>query len=411
MYIILAWRNIWRNPRRTIVILLAVIIGVWSMIFLGALMRGMETQMVRNSISTLTGSIQIHHRDYRNDPVVENSMDDIDKLDTALSTILDPGSLWAKRIRVNAIASNARHASGVTLVGIEPEKEAKISFIGKAMISGRFLLAEDKNKIIVGKAFLKKFNTKIGNKLILMSQDTQKEIASKAFIIAGIFSAESEAVEKQFVFVPISQAAKMLKMGDSISEVSIMLPRLDITGRNETRAAEKLITAINDDTFVIETWHHLLPMIKAYLKMSGFFLYIWYFVVFIAMGFGIVNTTLMAIFERMREFGLMKALGMRPFQLIKGVVTETFFLLVLGILAGNIMGFLSVFAIARNGIDLSALAAGVEMWGIPRILYPEIWAQDVVVAGLVVLLLGILVSLYPAFKAARVTPTQAMTKN
>ncbi|MCK4767451.1 MAG: ABC transporter permease, partial [Desulfobacula sp.] len=139
MYIILAWRNIWRNPRRTIVILLAVIIGVWSMIFLGSLMRGMETEMVRNSISTLTGSIQIHHRDYRNDPVVENSMDNIDKLDKALSTILGQDAFWAKRIRVSAVASNARHAGGVTLVGIEPEKEAKISFIGKAMISGRYL--------------------------------------------------------------------------------------------------------------------------------------------------------------------------------------------------------------------------------------------------------------------------------
>lgn len=392
-------------------ILLAVIIGVWSMIFLGSLMRGMETEMVRNSISTLTGSIQIHHRDYRNDPVVENSMDNIDKLDKALSTVLGQDALWAKRIRVSAVASNARHAGGVTLVGIEPEKEAKISFVGKAMISGRYLTSEDKNKIIVGRAFLKKFNTKINNKLILMSQDTHKEIASKAFRIVGVFSAESQSVEKQFVFVPISQAGKMLKMENLISEVSIMLPRLDITGKKETRAAKKLKAAVADDTCVIETWQQLLPMIKAYLEMSDFFLYIWYVVVFVAMGFGIVNTTLMAIFERMREFGLMKALGMRPFQVIKGVVTETFFLLILGISAGNILGFLSVAAISEKGIDLSALAAGAEMFGIPRKLYPEIWAQDVAAAGLVVLVLGLLVSLYPAFKAARFTPTQAMMKN
>ncbi|MBU8849623.1 MAG: ABC transporter permease [Desulfobacterales bacterium] len=411
MYAVLAWRNIWRNPRRTIVILLAVIIGVWSMILLGSLMRGMETEMVRNSISTLTGSIQIHHKDYRNDPVVENSMGDVDKLDKALAVSLGQGAFWTKRVRVNAVASNARHTGGVTLVGIEPEKEAKISFLGKAMISGRYLTSEDKNKIVVGRALLKKFNTKIGNKLILMSQDTQNEIASKAFRIVGIFSAESESVEKQFVFVPISQAAGMLKMGKSISEVSIKLPRLDITGKEEARAAKKLKAVVTDDTYSIETWQQLLPMMKAYLEMSGFFLYIWYGVVFVAMGFGIVNTTLMAIFERMREFGLMKALGMKPFQVIKGVVTETFFLLILGILAGNILGFLSVAAIAKNGIDLSALAAGVEMWGIPRKLYPEIWMQDVAAAGLVVLVLGLLVSLYPAVKAARFTPTQAMMKN
>lgn len=411
MYVILAWRNIWRNPRRTFVILMAVIIGVWSMIFLGALMRGMESEMLRNAISTLTGSIQIHHRDYLDDPVVNNSLNDMGRLDTVLDKILGKDSPWAKRVRVNAVVSNARHSGGVTLVGIEPEKEKAVSFIAKAVAQGRYLVKDDKNKILVGRAFLKKFNTKIGNKLILMSQGTDNEIASKAFRIVGVFRAESEAVEKLFAFVPLSQAAGMLKMGDSISEISILLPKLDISGKKEALLAKKLVDAIDDKTIEVETWQDLLPMMKAYLTMSGFFLYIWYFVVFVAMGFGIVNTTLMAIFERMREFGLMKALGMRPFQVIIGVITESFFLLVLGIAVGTGVGFLSVAVIARNGIDLSALAAGAEMWGIPRKLYPEIWAQDVVVAGLVVLVLGILVSLYPAVKAARFTPTQAMTKN
>jgi ABC-type lipoprotein release transport system permease subunit len=411
MHIILAWRNIWRNPRRTIVMLMAVVIGVWSMIFLGSLMRGMETEMVRNSISSLTGSIQIHHQNYLNDPVVENSMDAIDRLDNALDKSLGGNALWAKRVRVSAVASNARHSFGVTLVGIEPEKEAKISFIGKAVTSGRYLKQGDKNKIVVGRALLEKFNTKINNKLILMSQDTNKEIASKAFRIVGVFTAESEAIEKQLVFVPISQAAGMLQMGGAISEISILLPKLDISGKQERLAAEKLRLSIADKGIMVETWQQLLPMIKAYLEMSGFFLYIWYLVVFIAMGFGIVNTTLMAIFERMREFGLMKALGMRPFQIIKGVVTETFFLLVLGISAGMILGFFSVALIAKTGIDLSALSAGAQMWGIPRKLYPEIWAQDVAVAGLVVLALGLLVSLYPAVKAARFLPSQAMMKH
>ncbi|MCP4022920.1 MAG: ABC transporter permease, partial [Desulfobacteraceae bacterium] len=133
MYAILAWRNIWRNPRRTLVILLAVIIGVWSMIFLGALMRGMESEMLRSAISNLTGSIQLHHKDYLDDPVVENAMDDVNLLDKALNEVLGQDVPAAKRIRVNAIVSNARHSGGVTFVGIEPEKEALISFIGKAI--------------------------------------------------------------------------------------------------------------------------------------------------------------------------------------------------------------------------------------------------------------------------------------
>lgn len=411
MYNLIAWRNIWRNPRRTIVILLAVIIGVWSMIVIGSLMRGMESEMIRTAISNLTGSIQIHQKDYRDDPVVENSLEAMEKIDRSLQTVLGPDGLWTKRVRVNAVASNARYSGGVTLVGIEPEKEKKISFIGRAVTRGRYLTGKDRNKILVGRAFLKKFNTKIGNKLILMSQDTENEISSKAFRIVGSFKADSEGVEKQFVFVPLPQAAAMLKLNGSVSEISILLPKLDITGAEEIRVAKKLTAAIADDTVRVEPWQDLLPMMKAYLEMSGFFLYIWYAVVFLAMGFGIVNTTLMAIFERMREFGLMKALGMRPFQVIKGVVTETIFLLVLGISIGTALGYLSVAAVSRNGIDLTALAAGAEMWGIPRKLYPEIWGQDVLVAGLVVLILGVLVSLYPAVKAARFTPIQAMAKN
>ena len=411
MYVLLAWRNIWRNPRRTLVILLAVIIGVWSMIFLGALMRGMESEMLKNAISTLTGSIQIHHKDYLDDPVVENTMEDMEKMDAALDLVLGQDSLWTKRIRVNAVVSNARHSGGVTLVGIEPEREAFVSFIGKAVSQGRYLEREDTNKILVGRAFLKKFNTRIGNKLILMSQDTGNEIASKVFRIIGAFTAESEAIEKRFAFVPLAQAAGMLKMGNSICEISILLPTLDISGKEETRVAEKLTAAIDDRTIHVDTWQDLLPMMIAYLEMSEFLLYILYVVVFVAMGFGIVNTTLMAIFERMREFGLMKALGMRPFQIVKGVITETVFLLLLGISAGTGFGLISVAAIARKGIDLSALSAGAQMWGMPRTLYPEVWAQDVMAAGLVVLVLGILVSLYPAVKAARFTPTQAMMKH
>lgn len=390
---------------------MAVIIGVWSMIFLGSLMRGMESEMIKNAISTLTGSVQIHHKDYLADPVVDNSLDNVATLDSAINQVLGKDALWAKRVRVNAVVSNARHSGGITLVGIEPEKEKTVSFIGRAVTKGRFLNAGDKNKILVGRALLKKFNTKIGNKLILMSQNTENEIASKAFRIVGVFSAESEAVEKQYVFVSLSQAAGMLKMGGSISEVSILLPGLDISGSQAAQVAAKLRDAIADDKARVDTWLDLLPMMRAYLEMSGFFLYIWYVVVFVAMGFGIVNTTLMAIFERMREFGLMKALGARPLQIIKGVLIETIFLLVLGISAGTGIGFLSVAAISKTGIDLSALAAGAEMWGIPRVLYPQIWMVDVVMAVVVVLVLGVLVSLYPAMKAARFTATQAMMKN
>ncbi len=234
MYFQLGWRNIWRNPRRTTVIMLAVIIGVWSMIFLGALMRGMLEDMVENGIATLTGHIQVHHRGYRDDPAIENSMTDLKVMETTLKMVLPSGALWTSRVRVNAIASNARHSGGVTLVGIDPAREAKVSFIGHAVTKGRYLRPDDKYGIVVGKALVDKFETKLGRKLVLMSQDTNREIASRAFHIVGIFRAEMQATEKQFAFVAMSAAQHMLKLKKGISEVSISLQEQSETARVTT---------------------------------------------------------------------------------------------------------------------------------------------------------------------------------
>ena len=151
MHLQIAWRNIWRNPRRTAVIMIAIIIGVWSMVFLGALMRGILVAMVENGISTLTGDLQIHKQGYLSDPVVENSMTDPGEVTDALARLLPPGAKWTLRIRVGAIASNARHSSAVTFVGIDPARESELSFIGpEAVVEGRYLEAGDEYGIVVG---------------------------------------------------------------------------------------------------------------------------------------------------------------------------------------------------------------------------------------------------------------------
>jgi len=404
MYFQMAWRNIWRNPRRTTVILVAVIIGVWSMILLGALARGMIINMLENGISTLTGDIQIHGRGYRDDPSVEKSMYDSEILKTGLKSVLPPGAAWAPRVRVNAIASNARHSAGITLVGIDPSMEANVSFIGHAVSEGRYLKQEEKNGVIVGRALLDKFETDIGKKLVFMSQDTGNEIASRAFRIVGVYRADMEASEKQFAFVNLPAARKMLKMGNGISEVSIILPgHDDLSG-----IAGRLKEALPETDFEVHTWSELLPLLKAYLTIFDDFMYIWFLVTFIAMGFGIVNTTLMAVFERMREFGLLKALGMKPWWIIREVLLESILLLFIGIIAGNIFAYFCIWVLSGSGIDVSALAAGAEYFGMSRVIFPVLAVKDVIVANMTVLILGLLVCIYPAAKAARFTAVEAM---
>jgi ABC-type lipoprotein release transport system permease subunit len=326
-------------------------------------------------------------------------------VESALKQILPQGSLWAQRVRVNAVVSNARHSAGVTLVGIDPIPEAKVSFIGAAISSGRYLKKNDKNGIIVGEALVEKFETKIGRKLVLMSQDIHREMASRAFRIIGTFRAEMETTEKQYVFVNRDTSQKMLKLDDAISEIGIILPDKP----DNPKVYDQLKALLPHDQYEVNDWRDLLPFQTAYLRILDGFMYIWYLVVFVAMGFGIVNTTLMAVYERMREFGLLKALGMKPWWILREVLTESFLLLITGMIIGNGLGLVSIFVLSRSGIDLSALAAGAEYAGMTRIIYPAIDLKDVTVANLVVLVLGLCVSAYPAVKAARFTPVEALT--
>jgi ABC-type lipoprotein release transport system permease subunit len=214
-----------------------------------------------------------------------------------------------------------------------------------------------------------------------------------------------ESTEKQFVFVTRAASQQMLKLGSGISEISILLPQ----GYENLEAYHKLKSALPPDKFEVHNWQELLPFQTAYLKILDGCMWFWFLLVFVAMGFGVVNTTLMAVFERMREFGLMKALGMKPWLILREVLVESFLLLICGMLIGNFFGFLSIYALSASGIDLSALAAGAEYAGMTRIIYPAVAIKDVMVANLTVLLLGLLVSLYPAIKASRFTPVQALT--
>jgi len=405
MFFKIAWRNIWRNPRRTSVILIAVIIGVWSMIFLGAIMRGMVINMLENAISNMTGHIQIHKNGFRDDPGIEKSIKSSELNLKIIENKIPKNSIFTPRVRVNAIANNSRHASSITLMGVLPDNELKMSFLGNAFIKGDYLNQDNMRGILVGKALLDKFNTKIGNKLVVMSQDTNNEIASKSFKIIGYYKTEMESVEKQFAFINLFAAQKMLKL-KGISEVSITLPDY-----NKSDEIKKNLKNTLSKEFEIHTYKELLPLITSYLKLFDGFNAIWYIVIFIAMSFGIINTTLMAIFERMREFGVLKAIGAKPTWIIKEVLYESFFIIFIGTILGNVIGYISVIIFSKTGINLSLLSAGVEMMGMSRIIFPIIASKDIITANLIVFLSGHIISLYPAVKAARITPIKALNYN
>lgn len=410
MYSQLAWRNIWRNPRRTAVILTAILIGVAAMIILAALMRGMVDGMVQNAIDNLVGHIKVQHPDYRSDPDISHRLSNPAAIESALKQVLPTNADVTQRIRVESVASNAHETTGIQLVGIDPDAETGVSFIGSAPMEGQFITASDKNGVCVGAALAEKFETGIGKKLIITTQQADGESGSAVFRIRGLFHAEMEDTEKGYAFISISAAEQLIQAENSATEIAVALPR-----GTEPHELDRIVNAARDAlvdfNVKVYDWKEMLPAISAYLALFDAFILIWFIVIFIAMGFGIVNTVLMAVYERMREFGLLKAIGMRPMRIIRMVLSESLILLVVGCLTGTLCGVGLTYYLAQTGIDLGAFSQGVEMWGMSRIIQPAVSMNDIVIANAVVVLLGLAVSIYPAVKAARFTPVETMRQN
>ncbi|MED5461194.1 MAG: FtsX-like permease family protein [Pseudomonadota bacterium] len=399
----LAWRNLWRNHRRTLVMLSAISIAAWAMIFMTSLIRGMVNEMLRDGIRSLPGHVQIHHSDFRDDPSVGNlvGMTSVD-IGTALA---DAGiERYSARIRVPAVISSERESRGVLLLGVDPEREVAIDAIGSSVAEGRTLESIDDNGVIIGRKLAKKLDTDIGKRIVLMSQDPDNEVADRGFRVVGLYEASLVVQEEAFVFAGRATIQRMLRIDDSVSEVAVV--------GEDYRVVAPLLTSVRA---AIGGQDEVLPWmdIDRYLGtmmgvMDGFVL-VWVIVIFLALSFGLVNTLVMAVFERVREIGLMLALGMRPASILGQIVVESLFLLALGLMIGNLFAYLSVIPLT-DGIDISAVAEGMEMFGASSVLYPELELRDMTTANVVVLVLGLLASLSPAWRASRYEPVEAITK-
>ena len=399
---VLAWRNLWRYPRRTIIILFAIAIGVWSMLSLAAFMRGMMEQYVNNAIGNLVAHIQIHAPSYRDDPVIEHSMPPPTE---PLLKVLNEADIkgWAARVRVPAVVSSERESIGVTLVGIDPVQEQGLSFIAHTVTEGRYLESLDDKGIILGRKLVERLETRLGKRVVLMSQNDSHDIAERGFRIVGVFDTKMEETETQFVFVGRQRLQKMLGMQDNISELAVLGYDRD----NLKTVVQKLRAAAPEQD--VEDWQTLNPLVMVIVNVFEGFLLIWYLVVFIAVAFGLVNTLLMAIFERTREMGLFQALGMKPRWIVGQVLFESLFLLSMGLIIGNLMSFATLLLTAE-GLDFSRYAAGYEMAGLSSLIYPVLSLSDVVISNVLIIGLGLVASFYPAWLASRYVPVEAITR-
>ena len=399
----LAWRNLWRNHRRTLIMLLAIVLGTWAMIFMTALMRGMVSQMVADGISALPGHVQAHHPDYRDDPSIANL---ISVSDSELIERFDTAGFegFSTRVRVPAVVTSEYDSRGVTLLGIDPVRELGLTFVHQDKIEGRFLESVDDNGIVIGRKLATTLNTEVGKRIVLMSQDPDNEIADRGFRVVGLFDASVLAFEEQYVFVGKKTTQQMLRISDQVSELFV----LGDDYRDVEAAYEKTVALINDGA-VVKRWTELDAYLGTMLNVMDGFVFVWIVVIFLALSFGLVNTLVMAVFERVREIGLMLALGMRPIHILGQIIVESLLLLAIGLVLGSALAWAAVQPM-KDGIDVSIVGEGMDMWGMSSVLTPELLLSDVILANVVVLVLGFLASLSPAWRAANYEPIEAITK-
>ncbi len=399
----LAWRYLWRNHRRTIVMLGAISIGAWAMIFMTALTRGMVDQMILDGISALPGHVQVHHPDYLDDPSINNLLPlDDEELERRFA---GAGFVaWSSRVKVPAVITSERESRGVTLLGIDPAAERGLTFIDEENIDGRFLEGPDDKGIVIGAKLARTLETEVGKRVVLMSQDPDNDIADRGFRIIGLFHASMPDHEDGYVFVGKRVAQNMLRIGGATTEVVF----LGDDYRNVEPTYEQVLAAV-DGSVSVKRWNEVATYLGSMLEVMDGFVVIWVIVIFLALSFGLVNTLVMAVFERVREIGLMMALGMKPSAILGQIILESMLLLIVGLAIGDLLAWASIQPI-KDGLDISIVAEGMEMMGASSILYPKLLLQDVVLANVVVLILGFLASLSPAWRASRYEPVEAITK-
>jgi ABC-type lipoprotein release transport system permease subunit len=401
----LAWRNLWRNWRRTLILLLAVGVGVWSLVSSSALMQAWSASSLNAGLRNMTGQGQIHAAGYRDDPSIAHRTP---MPSGRLLHLLDSAEVahWAPRASVPAVIQSEYETYPVNLIGIVPARERGLSFIADTISQGRYLQGTDDGGLLLGRKLAARLHTGLGRRVVLMSQGADGTLAQRGFQVVGIFSSNPDN-ETGLVFTGLATSQAMLGLhgaaDGAITGVSFELH--DIAGLAAYIHALRAAAPQLD----IQPWSTLLPLASAIAQLSDSFVWVWLAIMFTLLAFGIVNTLLMSLFERTREFGLLQALGLKPRLIFVQVMLETALMVGLGVVIGLLAGAGMLFAL-RDGLDLGFLAAGAQWLGAGQVLYPRFVASEFFGTGLLIWALGVGTSLWPAWRAVRKTPIDAINR-
>jgi len=403
-FIKLAWRNLFRNKRRSLIAGIAIGLGLASLIFVDALIIGMKDNMVASATSSFLGEGQIHHKDFRKTQSVENTIHAQDWIVSSLKKE-DIVEHFTLRVMNMGMINSAANMSSINLVGVDPETEKFLSQVDDAIIKGSFFAEKKKRDILIGSKLAEILEVELGDRVVVtVSQAETGDLSQEMFRISGIYHFNVQEMDRGMAFIQLKKAQEMFGIGDNVHEIAIRFTSTQY-GRNEKLPFWDKYSQHGNEAL---GWTELMPQLKAALELSSFSTYLTGLILFGVVSLGIINTLFMSLYERMFEFGVLRAVGTRPFGIAQLILFEAGALAILSIVLGNIFGFVLTYIMSKVGIDYT----GIEFAGVTfrELLYPVLEFQQFIYYPIWVFVLTVIVGIYPAVYAARLSPANAMRK-
>ncbi len=405
MLVKLAWRNIWKNRKRSIITILSIFIAVFLALFIRSMQLGMYDSVIENVAGKFTGYIQVHHRGYWEDRNLDNSLEYSGKLQDKISTTAGVKDL-VPRLETFALASTGKHSKGVFVNGIDPLKEEQLTPTQDRLIAGT-VFAEDENAVILGKELANYFKLHPGDTLFLIGQGYHGMSAAGKFPVKGIIDMHNGELNRSLVMMPIRTLRNYLSAPDIVSSLIIVKNE----GEDEKHLQEKLQKKLGSEDYEVMTWQEMLPELHQAIladNVGGLYMV---FILYMVIAFGIFSTVLMMTQERIFEFGILTAIGMKKRLITGSLWIETGILSLTGLIAGILPAFPLMYYFHFHPMPLPSEKADVaEKFGfLPQIAF-SIDPNIILNHSVIILLISLFVALYPTYKIQSLNSLKAMHK-
>jgi ABC-type lipoprotein release transport system permease subunit len=404
LYLRLAWRNIWRHRRRTVIIIGAMGLSLAMMMMYDGLIEGFNQAIYGNAIRVLGGNIQIHAAGYRekfeSNPLLP-LQDDAAAVQAALA---QPGVISAtRRIQTGGMVTNREGAFSLSIIGIDPEAEAPVSLIEQNIADGRWLASDDQDVVLIGRGLADEMLLNVGDRITLVGSDVNKQNRQRAMTVIGIYDIGVPTTEKNTLYISLAEAQSLYGLGAQSTEIQVNIEQLG----NEPAVVNALIPLLPN--YEVESWEQNYPELKTTIERKSSVMNVFGVIIIAIAGIGILNLLLMAVYERTREIGLLGAMGLKPRQIATLFILEGTLIGVVGAVAGVALGLAFNLTFQQIGFDYSSYADITEYMAlITGKIYPTLGVENLVSRMLSVIIISTLAAWIPATEAARREPAEAL---